>query len=92
MTVGSKLRAPQPNKIDKTELRGVPSRNFSTLIIVMVQTEHIVFLLVEEFSRPAFASAVEPWCVANLINGKTLCKVSHASEDGAKTVSSTPQA
>jgi transcriptional regulator GlxA family with amidase domain len=38
----------------------------------MAQTEHFVFLLVDEFSHLAFSGAVEPLRIANLVSGKTL--------------------
>lgn len=48
----------------------------------MTQTQHFVFVLVEEFSHLAFACAVEPLRIANLISGKPLYKWSFMSEDG----------
>ena len=45
-------------------------------------TEHFVFLLVEEFSLLAFANAVEPLRIANLVSELPLYTWSFASEDG----------
>lgn len=52
------------------------------------ETEHFVFLLVEEFSHLAFANAVEPLRIANLVSGKELYRWSFASEDGETATAS----
>ncbi len=44
--------------------------------------EQFVFLLLNDFSMMAFASAIEPLRVANRISGKTLYKWALASENG----------
>ena len=54
----------------------------------MDQTEHFVFLLVDEFSHLAFAGAVEPLRIANLVSGETLYEWSFASEEGTRAVCS----
>lgn len=48
----------------------------------MSETQHFVFLLVEEFSHLAFSCAVEPLRIANLVSGKPLYRWSFASENG----------
>ena len=48
----------------------------------MSQTQHFVFVLVEEFSHLAFACAVEPLRIANLVSDKPLYRWSFRSEDG----------
>jgi len=52
------------------------------------ETEHFVFLLVEEFSHLAFANAVEPLRIANLVSGKALYRWSFASENGETATAS----
>jgi len=44
--------------------------------------QHFAFALVEEFSHIAFACAVDPLRIANLISGKTLYSWSFLSENG----------
>ena len=51
-------------------------------------TEHFVFLLIEEFSLLAFANAVEPLRIANLVSEKELYSWSFASEAGEAVRSS----
>ena len=48
----------------------------------METSQHFVFLLLEEFSHLAFANAVEPLRIANLVSGKTLYRWSFASQNG----------
>lgn len=48
----------------------------------MTKPEHIVFVLVEEFSHLAFACAVEPLRIANLVSEQQLYSWSFASETG----------
>ncbi|MEC9310567.1 MAG: GlxA family transcriptional regulator [Pseudomonadota bacterium] len=45
-------------------------------------TEHVVFALVEDFSHLAFANAVEPLRIANMVSGEDLYRWSILSEDG----------
>lgn len=52
------------------------------------KTEHFVFVLVEEFAHLAFACAVEPLRIANLVSGTPLYQWSFASEDGQHAVCS----
>lgn len=54
----------------------------------MVETQHFVFALVEDFTHLAFASAVDPLRIANLISGKPLYRWSYASENGETAISS----
>jgi len=54
----------------------------------MTQTQHFVFVLVEEFSHLAFACAVEPLRIANLVSDKPLYRWSFLSEDGQQAVCS----
>lgn len=54
----------------------------------MSKPQHIVFLLVEEFSHIAFACAVEPLRIANLVSEKQLYTWAFASETGESAVSS----
>ncbi len=51
-------------------------------------TDHFVFLLIEEFSLLAFANAVEPLRIANLVSEKALYEWSFASETGEPVHSS----
>ncbi|GMG81707.1 GlxA family transcriptional regulator [Paralimibaculum aggregatum] len=51
-------------------------------------TEHIAFLLVEDFSHIAFACAIEPLRIANLVSGRALYRWSLASEDGRTAICS----
>lgn len=48
----------------------------------MDDTQHFLFLLLEDFSHLAFANAVEPLRIANLVSGSTLYRWSFASEHG----------
>lgn len=48
----------------------------------MANRQHFVFALVEEFTHLAFACAVDPLRIANLITEQQLYKWSFASEDG----------
>jgi transcriptional regulator GlxA family with amidase domain len=50
--------------------------------------EHIVFLLIRDFTHIAFACALEPLRIANLISGRDLYRWSLASEDGVAAVCS----
>lgn len=54
----------------------------------MIRTQHMVFVLIEEFSHLAFSCAVEPLRIANLVSGQELYSWSFASEDGAQAVCS----
>ena len=54
----------------------------------MAQTQHIVFALVEDFTHMAFACAVDPLRIANLVSGKPLYRWSYASQDGVTARSS----
>lgn len=45
-------------------------------------SRHILFALIEEFTHVAFACAVDPLRIANLISGETLYRWSYASVDG----------
>jgi len=48
----------------------------------MKQTEHVVFVLLPEFSHLAFSCAVEPLRLANLISGERLYRWTLAARDG----------
>ncbi|MCV6594477.1 MAG: GlxA family transcriptional regulator [Silicimonas sp.] len=48
----------------------------------MTATEHWVFALVEDFTHIAFACAVDPLRIANLVSGQELYRWSYASQDG----------
>lgn len=54
----------------------------------MKKPQQITFILVEEFSHIAFACALEPLRIANLVSGERLYSWSFASEDGEPAVSS----
>ena len=54
----------------------------------MRQPQHFSFLLVEEFAHLAFACAVEPLRIANLVSGETLYDWSFGSEQGAQAICS----
>ncbi|WP_305970389.1 MULTISPECIES: GlxA family transcriptional regulator [unclassified Mameliella] len=54
----------------------------------MTQTQHIVFALVEDFTHIAFACAVDPLRIANLISGRPLYRWTYASLDGQNACSS----
>ena len=54
----------------------------------MSAPQHIVFALVEDFTHMAFACAVDPLRIANLISGKPLYRWSLASLDGEFATSS----
>lgn len=49
---------------------------------MVANTEHFVFLLLEDFTQLAFSCAIEPLRLANLISGKELYRWSLASENG----------
>lgn len=49
----------------------------------MPQTQHFVFILINEFSHLAFSCAVEPLRIANLVSGQDLYKWSFTSENGS---------
>lgn len=51
-------------------------------------TQHIVFALVEDFTHMAFACAVDPLRIANLISEQPLYRWSYASDDGDMAQSS----
>lgn len=51
-------------------------------------TEHVVFALVEDYSHLAFANAVEPLRIANMVSGKKLFRWSFVSLDGRKATAS----
>ena len=48
----------------------------------MDTAEHVVFLLIEDYSHLAFACAIEPLRIANLVSGQDLYRWSLASENG----------
>lgn len=54
----------------------------------MAEPQHFVFALVEDFTHLAFASAVDPLRIANLISGKDLYRWSYASDNGETATSS----
>lgn len=54
----------------------------------MTKTQHVAFLLVEEFSHLAFSCAVEPLRIANLVSGEPLYEWSFGSENGESAVCS----
>ncbi|MBV7378525.1 GlxA family transcriptional regulator [Maritimibacter dapengensis] len=54
----------------------------------MAATQHFVFALVEDFTHIAFACAVDPLRIANLVSGEDLYRWSYASEDGESARSS----
>lgn len=54
----------------------------------MVDTQHFVFALVEDFTHLAFGCAVDPLRIANLISGKALYRWSFASQDGETATAS----
>ena len=54
----------------------------------MTKTQHVAFLLVEEFSHLAFSCAVEPLRIANLVSGEPLYEWSFGSENGETAVCS----
>ncbi|MDA0720770.1 MAG: GlxA family transcriptional regulator [Proteobacteria bacterium] len=54
----------------------------------MIATQHFVFALVDDFTHIAFACAVDPLRIANLISGRTLYRWSYASLDGETARSS----
>lgn len=57
-------------------------------VLLMPQTRHITFILVEEFSHLAFSCAVEPLRIANLVSGEELYRWSFVSEHGEQAVCS----
>jgi transcriptional regulator GlxA family with amidase domain len=54
----------------------------------MTETQHFVFALVDDFTHIAFACAVDPLRIANLISGQPLYRWSYASQDGESARSS----
>ncbi|MEO0678391.1 MAG: GlxA family transcriptional regulator, partial [Pseudomonadota bacterium] len=54
----------------------------------MTATQHYVFCLVQDFTHVAFACAVDPLRIANLISGEELYAWSYASGDGETAQSS----
>ncbi|MFT3689306.1 GlxA family transcriptional regulator [Paenirhodobacter sp.] len=50
--------------------------------------QHFIFALVEDFTHLAFACAVDPLRIANLISGRELYRWSYASRDGRTATSS----
>ena len=54
----------------------------------MTTTQHFVFALVDKFTHVAFACAVDPLRIANLISGEDLYRWSYASLDGESARSS----
>ncbi|MEO0831416.1 MAG: AraC family transcriptional regulator, partial [Pseudomonadota bacterium] len=54
----------------------------------MAQPVHFVFALVEDFTHVAFACAVDPLRIANLVSGKPMYTWSYASLDGRTARSS----
>ena len=54
----------------------------------MPDTQHFIFALVEDFTHLAFACAVDPLRIANLISGQELYRWSYASLDGERAASS----
>lgn len=54
----------------------------------MPATQHFVFALVDDFTHIAFACAVDPLRIANLISGEALYRWSYASLDGVTARSS----
>lgn len=54
----------------------------------MPDTQHFIFALVEDFTHMAFASAVDPLRIANMISGQEHYRWSYASDDGAWAQSS----
>lgn len=56
--------------------------------MIMSETQHFVFALVEDFTHLAFASAVDPLRIANLISGRDLYRWSYASANGQTATSS----
>lgn len=48
----------------------------------MREPQHFVFALVEDFTHLAFACAVDPLRIANLVSGRELYRWSYASQDG----------
>lgn len=54
----------------------------------MHKPQHFVFLLVDEFSHLAFANAVEPLRIANLVSGEDLYRWTFVSENGQTATAS----
>lgn len=54
----------------------------------MPNPQHFVFLLIDEFSHLAFANAVEPLRIANLVSGEDLYRWTFVSENGQTATSS----
>lgn len=55
---------------------------------IMTATQHVIFALVEDFTHVAFACAVDPLRIANLISGRPLYRWTYASLDGVTARSS----
>lgn len=51
-------------------------------------TEHVAFLLIDDFAQLAFANAIEPFRIANLVSGQPLYCWSLVAEDGEKAICS----
>ncbi|MEO0719503.1 MAG: GlxA family transcriptional regulator, partial [Pseudomonadota bacterium] len=54
----------------------------------MSKPETFVFLLIEDFTHLAFACAIEPLRIANLVAERELYRWRLASEDGARAICS----
>jgi transcriptional regulator GlxA family with amidase domain len=54
----------------------------------MAVPQHFVFALTQDFTQLAFACAVEPLRIANLVSGRELYRWSFASEDGQSATAS----
>lgn len=54
----------------------------------MAGSQHFIFALTEDFTQLAFACAVEPLRIANLVSGQELYRWSFASQDGRSATSS----
>lgn len=54
----------------------------------MADPQHVVFALTDQFTHLAFACAVEPLRIANLVSGRQLYRWSFASEDGSTATAS----
>ena len=60
----------------------------ATLEILMAKSQKFTFLLMQDFSHLAFACAVEPLRIANLVAGRDLYDWAFISEDGTQAISS----
>ena len=54
----------------------------------MTDPQHFLFALVEDFTHLAFASAVDPLRIANLLSGRALYRWSYASRNGETATAS----